>query len=248
MYRLLVLGSSAAYPFPRTKSNKFGDYLVPSYEEIFPLHNDPICLDAIRGSKSRRMRASLAIITPAGNIFLDAGPDIKMQMEKYRIRPDVILLTHSHLDATYGARWLPEIPALGEITHGFKPGMLLEYFGIRIIPFRVQHAKDTPTVGFRLTIADKHIVYMSDLGSLRGVRKNILDADILFSDGSILAVKTIGHLPIVNQLRYYKKLGIPRVIFTHIGHNTLPHNELDKYVKKIYANAEIAFDGQEIDI
>jgi phosphoribosyl 1,2-cyclic phosphodiesterase len=70
----------------------------------------------------------------------------------------------------------------------------------------------------------------------------------LFADGSILRRNLGGHLSITNQLKIYKKWRLKRVIFTHIGHNTLPHEDLVKYVKGQYKNADVAYDGLAIKL
>ena len=81
------------------------------------------------------------------------------------------------------------------------------------------------------------------MASVSGIRKFVRGCDILFADGSILKRNLSGHLSIENQLKIYKKWRLKRVIFTHIGHATLPHEDLVKYVKGRYQNAEVAYDG-----
>ena len=44
------------------------------------------------------------------------------------------------------------------------------------------------------------------------------------------------------------KLKIKKLIFTHIGHRTKPHQELNQVLKKYHKNVEAAYDGMEIEI
>lgn len=246
MTKIVVLGSSAAFPLPRTKTNQFDDYLdITGYQHKFELHNDPLCNLAKKGGKDRRTRSSLAIQTGTKLILFDCGPDIKYQLKKHKlVWPDAVFITHEHLDANYGLRYLPKSTQifsekLGNIKHG-RP---IELFGIKILPFRVVHSKIAPFSGYRVKVSGFSFVYVTDTASIRGVKKYVLGCDILFADGSILKRNLEGHLSIENQLKHYKKWRIKKVIFTHIGHATLPHEDLVKYVCAIYGNADVAYDG-----
>ncbi len=243
--KLIVLGSSAVFPLPRTKTNRFDDYSSPDYVTRFPLHDDPICNAAKRGGRDRRMRSSLAVIGSGGTVFIDAGPDIAEQMSRYRVNPDAIVITHEHADATAGLFVIPTVPVYREKNGSLKPGESLELCGMHISPFRVIHAANTPTVGFRFEEGEKSFAYASDLASIRGIEKWVKGTDIFFVDGSILMKKTHGHMPIVGQLIYYKQWYLRRVIFTHIGHATLPHKELEVYLQKLYPPTAVAYDGME---
>jgi ribonuclease BN (tRNA processing enzyme) len=86
------------------------------------------------------------------------------------------------------------------------------------------------------------------MSSARGIREYVKSCDILFADGSILKRNLGGHLSITDQLKIYRKWRLKRVLFTHIGHNTLPHEDLVKYVRGRYKNADVAFDSMTIKI
>lgn len=248
MSKIIILGSSAEFPFPRTVPNKFENYLdIENYEKNFPTQDDPICNLAKRGGRDRRTRACAAIVTDRGAILLDAGPDIKYQLAKYHLNPAVVFLTHEHPDANYGLKYLPDVEVFSEKT-GLAPGKKIETCGARITAFRVAHSHLVPSLGFKIELDHQTIVYLGDTASLRGIKRWLNGADIIFADGSILKRNLPGHMPIVKQLRWFKEWKIKRVIFTHIGHETLPHEELDKFVKILYPKAEIAFDGMDINL
>lgn len=249
MAKIIVLGSSAVFPFPRTKTNLFGDYLdTVGYLKNFELHDDPICQSAKRGGKDRRTRASMALIYKNKTILFNAGPDVLYQLGKFKLKPDAVFINHDHLDASCGVKFFNGASIFGEALGNVRPGRKIKIFGAEILPFRVKHAKDVPTVGYLIVVSGKKVVYISDLSSVAGIKKYVVGCDILFADGSILNRNLTTHISIVDQLKFYKKLSLKKVIFTHIGHATLPHRDLVKYVKNQYKNANIAYDGMTIKL
>lgn len=244
--KLIVLGSSAVFPLPRTLTNRFEDYASPDYTDHFPLHDDPVCNAAKRGRKDRRMRSSLAVVGPGGTLFVDAGPDIRVQMDRFNVKPDSVVISHEHADATTGLPFVGTVPVFREKDGSLKPGVTKEFYGVKVLPFRVKHTDNTPTVGFLFTQKGRSVAYISDMARVAGIEQQVKAADVLFADGSILEHDTNGHMAIVRQLAYYKKLRLKRVIFTHIGHATIPHDKLILYLQKIYEPTEVAYDGMEI--
>lgn len=253
MTKIIILGSSSEFPFPRTTTNKFEDYLdIAGYQRKFKLHDDPLCNSAKRGGKDRRTRSAMALMVNGKTILFDAGPDVKYQLRKYRLKPDAIFISHEHPDANYGLKHLRGLKIFSEKLGNVKPDVPIGIFGIEILPFRVRHSKIAPYTGYEISLKIKNpefrIVYMTDMASLVGVKKYIKNCDILFADGSIMDRNLFGHMAIPNQLAIYKKWQLKRVVFTHIGHRTPLHEDLLKYVKGRYKNADVAYDGMTIII
>jgi len=249
MAKIVVLGSSAVFPLPRTKTNNFKDYLdIIGYQRNFELHDDLLCNSAKKDGKDKRTRACIALIQNGKTILFDAGPDIKVQLKKYRLKPDVVFITHEHPDANYGLRYLKNVKIFSEKQGNIKLSEPVDIFGVTVLPFRVEHSKIAPATGYKVTSDNKGFVYITDMSSVAGVGRYFKDSDILFADGSILERNLPGHLSMANQLKIYKKWRLKRVIFTHIGHDTLPYNNLVKYLKGRYQYAEVAYDGMVIRI
>lgn len=248
--KIITLGSSASNPFPRTQTNRFKDYLdIETYQRKFKLHDDQICESAKKGGKDKRTRACLALMVNKEVILFDAGPDIKYQLKKYRLKPDAVFITHNHPDASFGLRYLlKSTRVFSEKLENIKHDVAINIFGVKILPFRVVHSKIAPYTGYKVFIRGKTIVYISDFAFLRGVKKYVKNCDILFSDGSILKRKLKMHLSIIKQLKTYREWRLKRVIFTHIGHATLKHNDLVKFVKERYKNSDIAYDGMVLKL
>lgn len=249
MVKLIALGTSSTFPFPRTVTNSMSNYSdIGTYEKKYPLHDDIICSLARRGGKERRTRSCLAIVTDFGTILLDAGPDILYQLKKFDITPDAVFITHDHSDAAGGLNFLKGPKIYQESRGTIGPGKPIEIFGIKVTPFRVNHAFNVKTCGFKVDYGTKSFAYMSDVANLDGVEKWIRDCDFIFADGSNLDQNLPTHLSIITQLETYKEWGIKKVIFTHIGHKTLPHEELQNYCRSIYSPVEVAFDGLRLKL
>lgn len=254
MVKIVVLGSSAEFPLPRTKTNKFEDYLdISGYQRKFKLHDDPLCNSAKKGGRDRRTRSSLALVIGGKVILFDAGPDIRYQLKKYHLKPTTVFISHSHPDADYGLRYLKSTPIFSEKLGNIVPNRPIKLLEVEVLPFRVIHSKIAPYLGYRVQLETRNcklktFAYITDMASLKNIGRYLKSCDILFADGSILKRNLGGHLSITNQLKTYKKWRLKKVIFTHIGHNTLPHKDLVKYVRGRYKNADVAYDGMVVTL
>lgn len=251
MTKFIILGSSAVFPFPRTKSNRFEDYAdAENYQKRFDLHDDSLCEAAKAGGKDRRTRASLAVLHNGKFILFDCGPDVIFQLKRAGLgTPDAICITHAHLDADFGLRFFEKVPVWSEVSGAVHTNQSFQLFGLEIFPFRVRHARNTPTVGFRIQLPNKKsVIYATDFSSLAGLKNNFQLADFAFVDGSILNRSLNGHLSIVSQLSTYKRWQVRQVFFTHIGHATLPHEQLREFVKNKYPGADVVYDGMNFEL
>ena len=61
----------------------------------------PVCHS--ENPKNHRYRSSALIQTPAGNILIDSGPELRLQLVRERVRfVHAVLYTHFHVDHLYG--------------------------------------------------------------------------------------------------------------------------------------------------
>jgi len=167
-------------------------------------------------------------------------------------------------EAGSARRLFHRVKIFSEKSGNVKPGVPISVFGVEILPFRVKHSKIAPYTGYLIKIPNpksqfpnksqiskyqtRNVTYVTDMTSTAGIEKYVRGCDILFADGSILRRNLGGHLSITNQLKIYKKWRLKKVIFTHIGHDTLPHKDLVKYIKGRYKNADVAYDGMAITL
>lgn len=186
-----------------------------------------------------------------------------------------IILTHNHFDhilglwdATkiYSAHAEPKIrlyatkPTIQYLQDLFgiylsvfeiyqiKENIPFEIDRIKVILFPVEHGQ-TPTYGVKIK-GDKLLGYVPDFNRiLPSNRKFIKDMDVLILDGSSLGKigKTHGHISIEEGIIIAKELKAKSVYFTHIGHKTGKHKDLEEFVKVNGGpNFNIAFDNLEI--
>jgi ribonuclease BN (tRNA processing enzyme) len=85
---------------------------------------------------------------------------------------------------------------------------------------------------------------MPDFGALPG-SKLARGADIAFVDGSTRSRPVRGHLPMTAIVAAAKRLRAGRMLFTHIGHRTGTHAEIEEWLP---AGADVAYDGLRLEL
>jgi phosphoribosyl 1,2-cyclic phosphate phosphodiesterase len=239
--KALVLGSSAAWPIPR---------LGCDCEQC--TSSDP---------RDRRLRPSLLV---DGRILVDAGPDAYQQLLAAGLVPEAILLTHHHHDHMLGLHLLSKVGRLPlhmtkEAERGVRtifpridfrvmhltPGVHLELGnGLVAQAFDVAHSSNARTVAFRFTTAEGgSLVYAPDVGEPPD-SKLARNADVLVVDGSTRDRPGSGHMAMTETLELLPKLKPGRTLFTHVGHRTGTHADLEAWLGE---RAGVAHDGLEIE-
>jgi len=237
-----VLGSSAAWPIPRLGCD---------------------CAQCTSGDRrDERLRPSLLIDRTT---LVDAGPDCYHQLRRAGAVPAEVLLTHAHYDHSLGLHALAKLgrvplhatrecesdlrqifPRLDFRILRMTPGVKVELEGGAVAqPFDVAHSENSRTVGFRFTSpGGSTLVYVPDMIA-DPESKLARGADVLMLDGSTRDRRQGGHMPITESLALRKRLKAERVIYTHIGHRTGTHAELESWLD---GRAEVAYDGMVIDL
>ena len=186
-----------------------------------------------------------------------------------------IFLTHAHEDHTNGLKKiknlklkiknLPEL-YLSRSCRKVLSKKLLSRFRVKIIkagkkikidnlvfqPLKVIHPW-IETFAFKtksLSGRTCQFVYMPDYKKIsRKSLKYFKNIDLLIVGGSSLERKLPWHATIRESIKLFKEMSVNKIYFTHIGHRTLPHQELVKLVKREGGkNFDICFDGQRIKI
>ena len=228
-----VLGSSAGWPIPRLGCD------CPQCTSPDP--------------RDRRLRSSLLIDR---RVLVDAGPDAYAQLMRTGAVPEQVVLTHDHHDHMLGLHALAKLgripgvrvifPRLDFRVMHLTPGVPAELCdGLRVQAFDVDHSQKTRTMGLRFTDAGGHtLAYMPDLAEPAG-SKLARGADVALLDGSTRDRPVRGHVPIAETVAAARKLKAGRMLFTHIGHRTGTHAELEAWLPD---GAGVAYDGLVIEL
>lgn len=231
--KILFLGTSAGWPLPRLGCKC------------------PICTS--QDPKDKRTRPSILV---NDSILIDAGPDLYWQLAKIdATKITTCFITHNHPDHTKGLWDLPKIynrKGKIQIFRGEKTKGEVHLNNLIFQFFPVEHAKTVPSYGLLVGESQKKLAYISDF---KKISKNSLplckQADLLTIDGSSLdrVGETRGHETIIEGLTLGKKLQAKQVYFTHLGHKTGKHRDLEKFVQQNGGkNFHIAYDGLELNL
>jgi len=257
--KILFLGTSAGWPLPRLGCNC---YICQS--------KDP---------RDKRLRPAILVdgsilIDAPPDIYHQL---VKIRNSKFEIRNlKVLILTHAHPDHILGFYDLthiynreekePKLITTQEVLNGlrqthrfpltpFKPEIIMPKETIAIDSLKMAlypiHHNHTPS--FAVKMKDSKIfIYIPDLKRLpRNERRPFKDASLLVLDGSSLGKhgQTRIHQSIEEGIRLAKELKPKLCYFTHIGHITGTHQELEAYVQKNGGrHFHIAYDGLELEI
>jgi phosphoribosyl 1,2-cyclic phosphate phosphodiesterase len=236
-----VLGSSAGWPIPRLGCD------CPQCTSPDP--------------RDRRLRSSLLIDR---RVLVDAGPDAYAQLMRTGAVPEQVVLTHDHHDHMLGLHVLAKLgriplhctkeceqgvrvifPRLDFRVMHLTPGVPAELGeGLRVQAFDVDHSQKTRTMGLRFTDAGgRTLAYMPDLAEPPG-SKLARGADVALLDGSSRDRPVRGHVPMSESVAAAGKLKAGRMLFTHIGHRTGTHAELEAWLPD---GVGVAYDGLVIE-
>ncbi|MGZ4430496.1 MAG: MBL fold metallo-hydrolase [Gaiellales bacterium] len=237
---MTVLGSSGAWPIPRL-----------GCECAQCTSDDP---------RDQRLRASLLL---DGRVLVDAGPDAYHQLRRAGAVPEAVLLTHHHHDHMLGLHDLAKLgrlplyctrecekgvrriyPRLDFRVSHLTPGVRLDLGGgLTAQAFDVEHTERTRTLGFRFTGADgASLVYLPDLAEAPS-SKLARDADLLLLDGSTRTRPVKGHVPMIEGIEIARRARAGHTLFTHVGHRTGTHAELEEWLPE---GIGVAYDGMDM--
>ena len=220
----------------------------------------------------KRLRCSALIETPATRVLIDVGPDFRQQMLPLEFKKiDAVLLTHIHYDHVGGIDDLRPFCQFGEVNiyadkitsdglmqtvpycfaehrypgapkinlHTITPHQSLHVNELEIMPFTVMHGK-LPIMGYRFG----DLTYITDM-------KTISDEDFEYIRGTkTLVVNALRYTPahhshqsVDDAVEFSRKVGAEKTWLVHSCHDIGLHAEVNK---KLPAEIQLAFDGQEI--
>ncbi len=221
--------------------------------------------DIEESTPKHRYHSSMLVSSGDFRLLVDYGQLRRFSLEE--IRPDAILITHAHPDHY---AWLYEdLPVeapvyMSQDTFDYgkykpqnsrvvKAGQTFEAGPFTCQSYDVMHSIRCPAVGWRIRAGDRTLVYNSDLVDIM-LKDNVLaGVDYYIGDGSAIKTNLVrrrddvlfGHTRIGTQINWCQKFGIPNVIFTHLGKETI--NKEEEFIKE-HTDIVLAYDGLEIKI
>jgi ribonuclease BN (tRNA processing enzyme) len=225
--------------------------------------------------RSRRRESSLLVRSGETCLLVDASRDLDTQLAGIP-RPDAVILTHGHRDASGG------IPALGRLHGGDVPipvhghakthqalrgrrGVRLEGVELldvavgeprcigplQVTAIEVPHARSPrfPTFAWRLDATGHAVVYASDVAELTTELEDLsAGAELLILDGAMYGRSIFTHLRIEHALPAVCEWAVGHILLTQIGRSAPTHEELHRIVQGLCSRAAPAFDGLQLDL
>jgi phosphoribosyl 1,2-cyclic phosphodiesterase len=263
-WRLRVLGTADAYPFPR------------------PACRCPQCLEGIE------RRRSALLVEGRHTALVDAGGSLYQQLLMLDALPRLerVLLTHVHTAHYMGLDELlllepRELPlwALDDNwrsieaafpylfrSQGGRPPALVKHIApltpdanwlaadewCTATPVNTYHVDYFTTVGlvFQDKASAQRIGYLPDLRRLDDAGKALLaGAAVVLIDGIQFETRTAPHVTIAEALALCRELDVAQPILTHLGHLRMTTRELRHWLDEAgFGTAQVAQDGMIITI
>ena len=111
--------------------------------------------------------------------------------------------------------------------------------GFVVHPFDSSHTTDFTTAMLAFTLNGKRVVYAPDL---KVMPHRIFDgADIAIISGTFYERDHPAHMPLLKGIRVCQRLGVRRIIVTHIGH--LESSNAELWARLSEHGADLAYDG-----
>jgi hypothetical protein len=113
----------------------------------------------------------------------------------------------------------------------------------------VPHARDVPTVAWRLRAGGRTLVYASDVAELTtALERFCRGASLLVIDGAMWRRRLYSHLSIDRELPRLCSWSVERIVLTQIGRTAPPHERLVRAVTRLCPRARPAYDGLELEV
>jgi ribonuclease BN (tRNA processing enzyme) len=108
------------------------------------------------------------------------------------------------------------------------PGVPVAFEGVRLEPFRVPHQQTDVSLGFRLTIAERTILYSGDTGWTEELVTRSQGADLFICECCFFETRIAEHLDYPRLAENRARFGAQRMILTHLGREVLARrSEID---------------------
>ncbi|SHM22999.1 phosphoribosyl 1,2-cyclic phosphate phosphodiesterase [Chitinophaga jiangningensis] len=224
--------------------------------------------------RDKRLRSSIMVSSPAGNIVVDTTPDFRYQMLREKVQHlEAVLITHSHKDHIAG---MDDIRAFNYFQQSpidiyatdFSQNVIMREFayafadykypGIPEInlkmlddePFEVNGLTVTPiqVMHYKMPVTGfrfHDFTYITDANFIAPEEKDKIRGSKILVVNALRKEKHISHFTLDEAIALGKELDIPQVYFTHISHQLGKHADVSRELPDGMA---LAYDGLKLDI
>lgn len=217
------------------------------------------------------MHSSLLVAYRGKEVQVDCGEDWLGRMEE--IKPQAIVVTHAHPDHAFGLKEGAPCPVWATAESWEKletfpiaekrvirPRQPVEIGGITFEAFPVQHSIRAPAVGYRISAGRVSIFYAPDLVYIEERAAALAGCRLYIGDGATVRRSMVrkegdrlfGHTPVMTQLTWCRKEGVPKMIVTHCGSEIVTGEDegvledIREIARERAVEVEVAWDGMEV--
>ncbi|MFO8054609.1 MAG: MBL fold metallo-hydrolase [Bacteroidales bacterium] len=232
-----------------------------------------VCLST--DPRDSRLRTSALLQAGKKNIVIDAGPDLRQQMLKHKVKHvDAVLLTHQHHDHVGGMDDLrpyifrkkkPMDVYAGHETIAAIQKMYYYAFEIDLYPgaptfnmipvegspFFINDTEVQPVAGMHGKMPvwgyrfGKKLAYITDIKTMEENELNKLKGLDILVLSAVFPGKHHSHMSLEEALDFIKKVRPGKAYLTHISHKMGRYNDISRSLPE---NVFVAYDNMEISL
>jgi ribonuclease BN (tRNA processing enzyme) len=224
--RVTVLGAGDAFG---SGGRRQSSYLVEVGETGFLLDCGTTTLIALKAARIPAERVDFIAISHLHGDHFGGLPFLFLEYmyEKPRTRPLVIAGPpgiEERVLALYRAmyRELAERPLCFPLQfREFTPGQAESVCGVELLPFRVPHQEKDVSLGYRVTVGGKCILYSGDCGWNETLIQHSQNADLFICECCFFHTQVSFHVSYPQIVHDHHRLGCKRLLLSHIGREVL---------------------------
>ncbi|MBV7532646.1 MBL fold metallo-hydrolase [Chitinophaga sp. sic0106] len=224
--------------------------------------------------RDNRLRSSIMVSSPEGNIVVDTTPDFRYQMLREKVQHlEAVLITHSHKDHIAG---MDDIRAFNYFQQSpidiyatdFSQNIIMREFAYAFADYKypgipeinLKMLEDEPFEVNRLTVTPIQVMhykmpvtgfrfhdftYITDANFIAPEEKDKIRGSKILVVNALRKEKHISHFTLDEAIALGRELEIPQVYFTHISHQLGKHADVSRELPDGMA---LAYDGLKLDI
>jgi ribonuclease BN (tRNA processing enzyme) len=243
--RVTVLGAGDAFG---SGGRRQSSYLVEVGETGFLLDCGTTTLIALKAARIPAERVDFVAISHLHGDHFGGLPFLFLEYmyEKPRTKPLVITGppgTGERVLALYRAMYweLAARPLCFPLHfHEFTPGQAESVCGVELLPFRVPHQEKEVSLGYRVTVEGKSILYSGDCGWNENLIHYSQNTDLFICECCFFHTQVPFHVSYPQIVQDHHRLGCKRLLLSHIGREVLERCH--------EVTIECAYDGLVVEV